>query len=73
MKSRRLYSSCLTIAFALCSACSAERFFQSRYESMRRDAQNACRNQPVNTINDCLSRIDVRTYQDYEKECTADR
>ncbi|WP_295449667.1 hypothetical protein [uncultured Thiodictyon sp.] len=52
----------LTLLFI--SACTTEAW----YEGVRTGAENECRNQPGSAAAECLSRLNKKTYQEYEKE-----
>ena len=60
---------CIALSSLLSAGCTTEAW----YESMRRGAENECRKQPASTADDCLSRLNKQTYQDYEKERSGSR
>lgn len=43
------------------------------YEGMRRKAENDCRAQPAGAAEECLARLNTRSYGEYEKERTRER
>jgi len=56
--------SCLAAATLVGSACTTEAW----YEGVKQSARNDCQRQPPSAVNECLSRVNSQTYQDYEKE-----
>jgi len=54
----------LTIASLLGSACTTEAW----YEGVKRSAEDNCMKQPAGAVDECLSRVNKQTYQEYEKE-----
>jgi len=52
---------CAAIAVAGCST-------KAWYEGMRLGAQNDCRRQPSGEAEQCLSRVNTMTYEDYERK-----
>lgn len=42
------------------------------YEGMKRSAENECRQLPQGESENCLSRVNKKTYQEYEKERDAE-
>ncbi len=59
----------LTITSLLGSACTTEAW----YEGVKRSAENNCRKQPSSAVDECLSRVNKQTYQEYEKERTGNK
>ena len=45
---------------------------QSWYEGMKMRAENECRMQQPGATEDCLARVNHKTYDDYEKERSAE-
>lgn len=41
---------------------------QAWYEGAKISAENECYKQPPGAVADCLSRLNKKTYEDYEKE-----
>jgi hypothetical protein len=41
------------------------------YEGMKIGAENECRKQQPSAVEDCLSRINKKSYEEYEKERSA--
>lgn len=60
---RTIFVSCLIVASLLGSACSTEAW----YEGAKQSAKDNCRMQPPGMVDECLSRVNDQTYQDYEK------
>jgi hypothetical protein len=52
---------CVAMAVAGCST-------KAWYEGMRLRAQNDCRSQPSGEAEQCLSRVNTMTYEDYERK-----
>jgi hypothetical protein len=44
---------------------------QSWYEGMKTGAENECRSQQPGAAEDCLSRVNRKTYEEYENERTS--
>ena len=65
----RYVSILLSVASAtlLISGCST----QAWYEGMRTGAENECDRQPPGALEQCQSRLNKKTYDDYEKERSA--
>lgn len=59
-----IFFACLTIASLVGSACTTEAW----YEGVKRSAEDNCRRQPASAADECLSRVNKQTYQEYEKE-----
>lgn len=59
----------LTSASLLGSACTTEAW----YEGVKRSGEDNCRKQPPGAVDECLSRINKQTYQEYEKERTGNK
>ena len=55
----------LTALYAL-TACSTEAW----YEGAKRSAEQQCRQQPPNAVDECLGRVNQSRYDRYEKERT---
>lgn len=60
---RAIFISCITLSSVLVSACSTEAW----YEGVKQSAKDNCRNQPPSAVDECLSRLNDQSYQDYEK------
>ena len=60
---RAILISCITLSSLLVSACSTRAW----YEGVQQSAKNDCLDQPPSALDDCLSRVDNQSYQDYEK------
>ena len=43
------------------------------YEGMKRSAENECRQLPQGESENCLSRVNKKTYREYEKERAAEK
>ena len=56
-----LLAGCTAMAVAGCST-------RAWYEGMRLGAQNECRRQPSGEAEQCLSRVNAMTYEDYERK-----
>jgi len=56
-----LLAGCTAVAVAGCST-------KAWYEGMRLGAQNDCRRQPSGEAEQCLSRVNTMTYEDYERK-----
>lgn len=59
----------LTIAALLGSACTTEAW----YEGVKRSAEDTCLKQPPSAVDECRSRVNKQTYQEYEKERTGSK
>ncbi|MDR3368320.1 hypothetical protein [Rhodoferax sp.] len=55
------YTACLTLAVSACTT-------QAWYEGMKQGAVNQCDKQPPGAREDCLSRLNNKTYDAYNKE-----
>ncbi len=65
MTSRLNWVGCLLFVLALSlSACST----RSWYEGMKMGAENECQKQPPGAREDCLARLNKKTYDAYDKE-----
>ncbi|MEY4591165.1 MAG: hypothetical protein RIR18_60 [Pseudomonadota bacterium] len=62
-KKNLCFVSCLAFTLLLGSACTTEAW----YEGVKRSAEDNCRKQSGNAVDECLSRVNRQTYQEYEK------
>jgi hypothetical protein len=61
---RVLTAVALALPSLLASACSS----QAWYEGARASAEAQCRAQPAGAYEECMSRLDQRSYEDYRRE-----
>ena len=59
----------LALAAALIGGCTT----QAWYEGMKQSAVNNCDKQPPGAREECLSRVNQKSYNDYEKERAANK
>ena len=55
---------CFNLILLFISACTTEAW----YEGVRTGAESECRNQPGSSAGECLSRLNKKTYREYERE-----
>lgn len=60
---------CGIFAPLLLASCATEAW----YEGMKRSAEIECRKQPATSADECLSRLNKQSYQEYEKERSGSR
>lgn len=63
----------LAAAFAGSSLLTAGCTTEAWYQSMQSGAEHECKKQPGSAAEECLSRLNKRTYQEYKKERESDK
>jgi len=63
------FLSFLTIASLFGSGCTTEAW----YEGVKRSAEDNCWKLPPSAADECLSRVNKKTYPEYEKERTGNK